>query len=188
MIATTGTAAGARVTRLVYDGAVYFPIVRAGAVLGPEEVAELAAASAPAPTRRFLAIVADESTPREGLPLDLEQFAPPAAVPLTYGDSIFRIGVIEKLQIMPGAAAQVGGAQGSALIGIGRLADNALAAIAWPAIRSGLLRGLCADVEVSEEDGRNVVQQVRRVTIGGVENNCLATAIVMNPWEGESDG
>jgi hypothetical protein len=178
------TAIGARVTRVRFDGETFYPIVRAGAVLGPEEVAELAATPAPAPMRLFLALVADESTPREGLPLDLEHFTPPASVALTYGDSIFVIGAIEKLSVLPGAAAQVGGAQGSALIGIGRLADNALAAIAWPAIRSGLLRGLCADVVVSEEDGRNVVHQVRRVTIGGLENNCLATAVVMNPWEG----
>jgi hypothetical protein len=180
----TATATGARVTRVRFDGETFYPIVRAGAVLGPEEVAELEATPAPAPTRRFLAIVADESTPREGLPLDLEHFTPPASVPLTYGDSIFHIGVIEKLSVMSGAT--VDGAQGSALIGIGRLADNALAAIAWPAIRSGLLRGLCAEVDVSEEDGHNIVRQVRRVTIGGVENNCLPNAIVVRCWEGDA--
>jgi hypothetical protein len=61
---------------------LYFPIVRAGAVLGPEEVAELAVAPSPAPPRRFLAVCADESTPREGtLPLSLKHFTPPRIGP-----------------------------------------------------------------------------------------------------------
>src|SRR5262245_9128111 len=138
------TTTGARVTRLVHDGAIYIPIVRAGAVLGPEELHELATTTTPAPPRSFNAIVADESHPQpweECGPMDLADFKPPVSLPLTYADYEFVIGRVESLVVLP--AGCVDDTEGRVLIGVGRMNDHALAAIVWPAIQSGLLRGLC---------------------------------------------
>jgi hypothetical protein len=185
MMNVTNLAADARVTRLVYDGQVYFPIVRAGAVLGPEEVAELVATPAPAASRRFVAVVADESPVRDrAWRLDLDGFAPPAAVPLTYGDTVFTLGVLEELAVMPSGT--VDGATGRALVGVGRLYPNALAAVVWPAITSRLLAGVCPEVLTDGEGDQRVVRGLVRVTLGGLENNCIGSARILDAWEGDN--
>jgi hypothetical protein len=179
------TATGTRVTRLVYDGQVYFPIVRGGAVLGPEELAELVATPVPEVARHFLAVAADEGPSLEGLlPLDLGHYTPPRAIPLTLGDTVFTIGCIEALAIIPDG--QIDGTTGRALIGTGRLYANALAAIVWPVIRSGLLSGLCAECLVNHVDDRMIVRELSRVTLGGLENNGLAGARIVKAWEGDN--
>jgi hypothetical protein len=169
-----------RVARVVHEGLSYYPILRHDGALGPEAVDELAKRSGPAALRRFRAIVADEALPRDGkLALSLSTFRPTRALPLTYGDSVYTIGCLEDLVVLP----TVDGAEGAALVGIGRLYANALAAIVWPAIVSRMLTGLCAEVIGSESDGRLVVRDITRVTLGGVENNCLPGAIVLDAWE-----
>jgi len=179
------TVPGAHVTRLRYDGATYFPIVNAGAMLGPEELAELVATSAPAPVRRFRCIVVTEEAPRDGAPLTLGRLAPTKPVPLTYGDSVFTIGCVQELAVLP-AGCTVAGTDGPCLVGIGRLYESALAAIVWPAIVTGVLRGLCAEAIGKEAGDRFVVREVLRVTLGGVENNCLPGALILDTWEGDA--
>jgi hypothetical protein len=83
------------------------------------------------------------------------------------------------------AGCTVAGIDGPLLVGIGRLHPSALAAIVWPAITSGVLRGLCADVLGEEVGDRFVLRDVRRVTLGGAENNCLPGALILDTWEGE---
>jgi hypothetical protein len=86
--------------------------------------------------------------------------------------------------VIPGGCT-FAGTDGPCLVGDGRLYPNALAAIVWPAITNGLLRGLCAEILGEEADDRFIVQDITRVTLGGVENNCLANARIVDALEGD---
>jgi hypothetical protein len=57
--------------------------------------------------------------------LDLGCFKPPSATPLTFGDSVFTIGAVTDLVVLP--AGTLDGAQGRALVGTGVLYNHALA-------------------------------------------------------------
>jgi hypothetical protein len=180
------TETGARVTRLVYDGAVYFPIVQAGNVLGPEQVAQLAETTAPVSrVKRFRGILSYEAVPRGWDTSISLRDAPTKSVPLTYGDSVYTIGCFEQLDVTP-AGCTVAGIDGPCLVGVGRLYPNALAEIVWPAIQSGLVRGLCVEVSGDEEGDRFLVKDITRVALGGAENNCFPGALILDTWEGDA--
>jgi hypothetical protein len=186
-MSTISATNGARVTRVVYEGAAYFPIIESGRLLAPDDVAALAArAVAPGPSRHFWAVVADESTPREGKPLRLSKYAPSPthAIPLTYSDGPYTIGCIRSLTKLPaGAIYGTERCHGTVLIGHGRLYPNALAEIVWPAIVSGLVRGLCPEVLATHD--QTVVRDITRIMLGGVENNCVASAVILETWEAQ---
>jgi hypothetical protein len=93
------------------------------------------------------------------------------------------IGSLEGLTVM--SAGLVDGAEGRAIGASGRLYENALSAVVWPAIVSGRLRGLCGEYLASEASGRHVVREIRCVTLGGLENDCRPTARILEAWEGE---
>jgi hypothetical protein len=173
-----------RVAKIVQDGQSYFPLVdNAGRIQPPDVLAELAAIRTEAPTRRFLALVADEGVPAEGPPLRLG-IAPQGSVPLTYLESPFVLGHIEELSIMP--ANCLDDTVGECLVGIATMASTLLADIVWPAITSGRLRGLCVEVRGVEREDRFDVLDVLRVQLGARENDCLHAAHVVRCWEGDA--
>jgi len=198
----------ARVVRMEYQGLVYFPVVHNGIVLGPEELARLVATPAPvARARRVAAIVAHEASPPDKKPLRIRQgpgispalsareifkwmgkashgrqATPARPIPMTYGLSDYTIGCIEDPHVIP-SGATFEGVDGPLIVATGRLYQNALAEIVWPAIKGGLVRGLC--VEHCSDD-RLELQDITRVTLGGLENNCLPGAVIYKTWEGEA--
>ena len=162
-----------RIVRMQVRGQWYCPIVsRAGAVLGPTAVGRLAAVDAAASAgRRYLEFVlTDGSVPRNGQPpLHCARFRTRGALPLPLelGDSGLVVGTTEAVWVGAGAH----------LLARARLHDSVLADIVWRGLQAGVLSGVCAVADPSDEP------EFHAVRLGDLDSACLAGARVIKFWE-----
>ena len=74
---------------------------------------------------------------------------------------------------------------GECLVGVATMAPTLLAAIVWPDIMNGRLRGLCVEVRGVQREDRFDVADVLRVQLGARKNDCSSGARVERCWEGD---